>query len=69
MTVADEYAWLIEHGDSPTFKPMYWAGLKSVAFTNKHLAAIRFARKEDAEQVAKGILEDTPTRVCEHGWN
>lgn len=65
----DETAWLIEHrgtGHAPT----YWAGGKE--FTFDHLRAIRFARKEDAEQVMRSTEQMKYTTrdlvAADHMW-
>ena len=70
----DEYAWLIERADSEVSAPWYWAAgqrdaERSSAWTQNHLAAIRFARREDAENVSKRLFPDIAVRVCEHGWH
>lgn len=73
--VKDEFAWVIEHGNSPVSQPLYWtAGLPIKELPprhwhSNHLEAIRFARKEDAEKIATALLEGVPVRICEHGWH
>jgi hypothetical protein len=69
----DELAWLIEHGDSATSEPRYWAAgqtdaNRSSAWTFNHMEAIRFARKVDAEKVVRRIMKGVPVRIAEHGW-
>lgn len=72
---ADISAWVLEHGDSPTHAPRYWAAgqidpTRSSAWTENHMAAIRFAREEDAAAVRDRLMKKAgvPVRVCEHIW-
>lgn len=62
----DEFAWVIERGDSQPHSPTYWSGIDS--WSQDHLDAVRFARKQDAERVAHSIRDGGYHRVCEHGW-
>jgi len=62
----DEFAWLIERGDLSPARPTYWAGPDH--WSQDHMDAVRFARKEDAERVACR-LHAGYHRVCEHGWS
>ncbi len=69
-----EYGWLIERGDSEASEPKYWAAgqtdpKRPSAWTSNHNQAIRHARKEDAEMVARRILKGVPVRICEHAWD
>lgn len=71
-----EYAWVIEHKDSPPGQPIYFTGFLHAALQwsnpGKHLAACRFSRKEDAERIAAfaGFYEPNPTHyIREHGWD
>ncbi len=69
----EEFAWVIERGDTPVSEPKYWAAgqidaARFSAWTSNHTQAIRFARKEDAENVANRIMKGTDVRICEHGW-
>lgn len=57
----EETAWLVERGDSSTGAPLYLAGRDD--WTDDNLAAVRFARKEDAQRFA-GVGD----RVAEHAW-
>lgn len=63
----DQFAWVIERGDSEVSAPKYWTGS---AWSSDNLKAIRFVRRDDAERVRLFALETaTPRhRVCEHGW-
>lgn len=70
-----ERAWVLEHGDSPTSQPRYWAAgqidpLRSSAWTENFMAAIRFAREEDGRAVADRMMKkrEIPVRVCQHIW-
>ena len=63
-----EKAWLIERASSDPSAPQYFAGCKHGQFltwTYNHLKAVRFSRKEDAEQMDLG----EEVRVCEHAWD
>lgn len=63
-----EKAWLIERASSDPSAPQYFAGYKHGQFltwTYNHLKAVRFSRKEDAEQMDLG----EEVRVCEHAWD
>jgi len=66
-----DFAWLIERGDSPVSAPIYFAGYSqrgvTVLWSGNPSAAVRFARKEDAEKVSYAFL-DSNNRVAEHGW-
>lgn len=71
----DETGWVLEHSDSPTSAPRYWAAgqvdpLRSSAWTENHMAAIRFARSVDAQAVADRLMKKAgvAVRVCEHQW-
>lgn len=66
-----EYAWLIElkpHAfTSP--EPKYW-GIDAegeLDWTKDHMAAIRFARKQDAQAIIK-YYGWTEADAVEHGW-
>jgi len=61
-----EFGWVIERGDSTPATPTYWAG--SEYWSQDHMDAVRFARKQDAERVACR-LHGGYHRVCEHGWH
>lgn len=72
---AEMSAWVLEHADSPTSRPRYWAAgqidpLRSSAWTENHMAAIRFAREDDAQAVANRLMvkAGVAVRVCEHTW-
>jgi hypothetical protein len=69
------FAWVIEHADSPPGAPRYFTGKRHPAMRwsdpGDHLAACRFARREDAERISDfaGYYLPNPThRVREHGW-
>ena len=71
--MAEELGWLIERGDSEVAEPKYWAGTdrdpqRSSAWTSNHMEAIRFARRDDAEKVAKRALGGIGVRICDHIW-
>ena len=65
------FAWVIERDTSEPSRPEYFTGKTHPALCwsdpGDHAAAIRFARKVDAERMA---LFDSARkhRVCEHGW-
>lgn len=65
-----EGGWLIEDGESPVSAPTYFKGdAEGPSFTPDHLAALRFARKEDAEAFAlmtSGSLDGV--RIAFHEW-
>jgi hypothetical protein len=62
----DEIGWVIEC--YATGRIAYWAGPQLWSW--EHLEAVRFARKEDAERVARHpSCQGIPTlRVTEHMW-
>lgn len=77
---ADDSGWLIERADSEPAEPWYWsAGAywlepitdpgRLAAWTQNHNEAIRFARKDDAEKLAKRLLTHVEVRVCQHVWS
>jgi hypothetical protein len=68
MSTYDQFAWVIERGDSST--PIYWAGYLSWGdgrWSNDHLDAVRFVRKIDAERTIAGMTQPNH-RVVEHVW-
>lgn len=72
--IAEEHGWVIERADSDASAPKYWvAGQREAertsAWTSNHMAAIRFARKEDAEATAKRLFPAIDVRIAEHGWS
>ena len=69
----EEFAWVIEHGNSDPSEPKYWAAgqqnpAQTSAWTSNHMEAIRFARADDARKVASRIMKGIEVRICEHGW-
>ena len=62
-----QFAWVIELAESPVSSPQYWAG--SSLWTGDNGLAIRFARKQDAQQAAQMMLDGVHIRICEHGWD
>ncbi len=71
----EAFAWVLERADSDAAAPWYWAAgqidpSRSSAWTQNHMAAIRFARREDAQAVAHRLMRKVPidVRVCQHGW-
>jgi len=76
--VVEESGWLIEHGESEVSAPQYWCAgayfqnghdpTQSSAWTQNHMEAIRFARKEDAQKVANRMMRGILVRICEHVW-
>lgn len=63
---ADESGWVIEGAWSEVSAPSYWCG--SSAWSDDHMRALRFARKEDAEQAAFFMLDGMNIRIAEHIW-
>lgn len=61
-----EYGWVIEGAWSHVQSPDYWVG--SSAWSQDHNRALRFARKQDAEQAASMMLDGVRVRICEHAW-
>ena len=59
------WGWVIERGDSQVSAPTYWAGPEY--WSQNHMDAIRFMRKEDGERVACKLGQGYH-RVCEHAW-
>lgn len=67
--LADEIGWLIEHEDEPkwlTLKPGEAA--YEVCWSKESTAALRFARRVDAEDYAATFLDEGPVRITEHMW-
>lgn len=71
----EQFAWVLERDDSPVSEPHYWAAgqidpTRSSAWTFNHMAAIRFARREDAQAVADRLMKKAGVnvRVCDHLW-
>lgn len=61
-----EYGWVIEGGWTDIDKPEYWVG--SSAWSGDHMRALRFARRQDAQQAADLMLAGVNVRICEHEW-
>lgn len=61
-----DYAWVIEGGWTDIDEPDYWVG--SSAWSNDHMQALRFARRQDAKQAADLMLHGVNVRICEHSW-
>lgn len=61
-----DYAWVIEGGWTSINKPDYWVG--SSAWSENPLRALRFARRQDAQQAADLMLAGVNVRICEHEW-
>lgn len=62
----NETGWVIEGAWSHVQSPDYWVG--SSAWSQDHNRALRFARKQDAEQAAALMLDGIRVRICEHMW-
>lgn len=76
-----EFGWVIEFGESEVSCPSYWMGpsqnTKEWPFgmwSDDNLKAVRFAREQDADAVARAIVmwSDNNSRahfrIKEHGW-
>jgi len=72
MSEAVETGWLVEHAKSPVSKPLYVmlssSRLQAVDWTEDHLRAIRFARKQDATAFAHQFVGLEDARICDHQW-
>ena len=70
VTTKVEGGWVIENQSSEPCKPNYWGGKHD--WTEEHLKATRFMRKEDAESMAEYLtfMEDETYnhRVAYHEW-
>jgi hypothetical protein len=67
MAIASESGWLIERRMQLPPEYLYvpdWSGFK---WTQDSLKALRFSRREDAEQVAH-IFENGDVYITEHQW-
>lgn len=68
-----ETGWCIEHRDSPASRPLYlYATRGSFSgwdWSDDHLTAVRFTRREDAEAVAAAHFPVTSHRIAEHAWD
>lgn len=76
MENTDELGWLIERADSEPSAPWYWAAgqvdpTRSSAWTQNHMAAIRFARRDDAQAVSDRLMKKAgvEVRIADHAWN
>jgi len=70
-----ESGWVIERANSSPAMPLYWTGAPlsaPLAWSGDHMLAVRFARDDDAEAVALGLMLHWPeairVRICEHCW-
>jgi len=64
-----ELAWLIERGQQEGCEPpLWWAGRFTWDWTRNVSEAVRFARREDAERVVRGLSEhfEKPFGRAEH---
>lgn len=64
--MTDETGWIIEGGWSSVSHPDYWGG--SSVWSSDHMKALRFARRQDAQQAADLMLSGINVRICEHAW-
>lgn len=65
---AEQIGWLVELGCSP---PMWWTGRSHTPFSPNANAAIRFARREDAECAIAYLVKEGTRDGCkatEHLW-
>lgn len=76
VEVPVEHGWVLERADSSPAEPWYWAAgqidpTRSSAWTQNHMAGIRFARREDAEAVSYRLMRKAKidVRVCAHEWS
>jgi hypothetical protein len=67
------FAWVIENEESEGSRPEYFTGrlARALWWSNPgdHQEALRFARKQDAERLAKSLDGARNHRICEHGWD
>lgn len=61
----EETGWVIERADSEPSRPMYYAGFE---WDYDNLKAMRFARKEDAQKMARYMFPGEPHRIADHMW-
>lgn len=68
----EESGWLVEYGDGPNF-PYLGSRCGGLCSTYNPNEAIRFCRKEDAENMARGLMEArvflADFKVVEHMWD
>jgi hypothetical protein len=57
--------WVIEREDSEPSRPMYFTGIN---WDYDNLKAVRFARKEDAQTMARYMFPGEPHRIADHMW-
>jgi len=62
-----EAGWLIERCLPPMREPMWLIAAWQFDWTNDSTKAIRFCRREDAEQIAS-MFENEPISITEHQW-
>lgn len=62
-----QYGWVIEGAWSAAQTIEYWTG--GPLWSQDHMNAIRFARREDADRAAFMMLDGMNVRVVEHGWD
>jgi hypothetical protein len=66
----DEIGWLIEHEVETkwlTLKPGEAA--YEVCWTTESTEALRFARREDADDYVMTFMGEAPVRITEHLWH
>lgn len=66
LASSDETGWLIEGAWSSSATPDYWVG--SSVWSSNHNEALRFARRQDAQQAADLMCAGLNVRLCEHRW-
>lgn len=66
MGCYDPWATLRKEGHEQSFSCAQWP---YALWTNDHMKAVRFARKEGAERVAASLHEEVRPRICDHSWN
>lgn len=65
------FAWVIEDAESQPCAPRYYTLCPGkLQFWSEHNEdALRFARKEDAENYVLHFVQHDGARVAEHGWD
>lgn len=73
-TPREQFGWVIENESSAHSNPEYFTGhivTRAMVWSDPgdHASALRFARKQDAEKIARQLSPfNNKHRVCEHCW-
>lgn len=71
MSQKVESGWLVEKGcpSAPRYLMLTDGGDFGWTAEGDHAAALRLARREDAEKIVSAFCIDDAERICDHEWS